>query len=336
MLAELVRALDAGDHDRAADRTADVPPDELATMWSELIDSVGPLEGLGDPTVAGSEATVPLDLGGQPFVARGQLTDGGVASFEVTMADDASTVSVLLGRLRQRVSGLFDSVLGDDRSSSDAEGPLAEEVAPRERARVVAELLGAERYDDVAAALDPESVGDDLERVASAFEQTWTQKVSSFEGVVRTASDGESGYAFVDTGDGLLRVEVVTQDGSFAGLLLGTREETASMIAGRVFRGERFADLPEVLGGDLAAGDRVGATAERVWTDLVAEHGAVESVGEPSLDEEGAAVVDLQTAEASIRLRVAFDDTWTPSGLRLVAPDETVAWEWERDRSGHG
>ena len=50
VLSALVRTLDAGDYERAAERTAEFASEDVAEMWSELTDSFGSLESVGAPT----------------------------------------------------------------------------------------------------------------------------------------------------------------------------------------------------------------------------------------------------------------------------------------------
>lgn len=332
VLVDLVRALDVGDYRRAADRTDDGTADDLAEMWAELTDTFGSLDDVGEPTVEGREATLPLELGGQAFVASARLDDGRVEEFRITLSDDASTLSMLAGRLRTALSGLVDPFVDREGARSEAADCLATAQDPAERARAAVDLLAAERYDELVAVLDPPD-GEDPETAAMAIERTWTSKVPSYSGVVRTAARGDSGYAFVDGGDGRVRVEVVVEDGRVRGLLFTRREDVASMVASRIFRGERFADLPEMI-GDVDDPDQVASSAERAWSDLVAEHGGVDSVGDPSLDGEDVAIVDIETADASVAVRVAFDDCWALSALRLFGPDGTVAWAWESGSGG--
>ncbi len=327
----LVRALDAGDYERAAERTDEFTEADLAEMWTELTDSFGSLESVGDPTVDGSEVEVPLELGGQTFVAAGRRAGDRVEAFRITLSDDATALSVLTGRLRGLLSGLVDPLLGGENETSEAADRLASAQDPARRARAAVDLLVAGRYGELAAVLDPPGDGEDPEAVATAMERTWTNKVSSYEGVVRTAPSDDGGYAFVDAGDTRVRVEVVVEEGRVRGLLLTTREDVATMLASRVFRGGRFDELPDLLGGDVGDPDRVVSTAERAWTETVGGSD-VEAVGEPSLDGEDAAVVSLATTDGSVRIRAAFDDRWRPSAVRLADPEDGVGWEWIRER----
>jgi len=330
VLSALVRALDAGDYERAADRTEEFTPEDVAEMWSELTDSFGSLESVGEPRVDGSEVEIPLRIGGQTFVAAGREEDGRVEGFRVTLSDDATTLSVLTARLRGALSGLVDPLLGG-RERSEAADRLASAEDPARRARAAVDLLVAGRYDELVAVLDPPGE-DDPETLATAIERTWTNKVSSYEGVVRTVASDDGGYAFVDADDTRVRVEVVVEDGRVRGLLLTTREDVATMLASRVVRGERFDDLPDLLGGDVGDPDRVVSTADRAWAETVGEAG-VESVGDPSLSGEDAALVNLETTGGTVAVRVGFDDRWRPSALRLTDADDVVVWEWVRGRS---
>lgn len=328
MLVGLVRALDAGDHEAAATRAKDATPHELAAMWTELTDSFGPLEDVGQPTVDGREASVPLVLGGQAFVACGRVTDERIEAFRITLSDDAGALSVLAGRLRGALSKLVDPFVDGRTARSEAADRLATASDPGARARAAVDLLAADRYRELAGVLDSPGEDEDPETVATAIERTWTTKVPSYDGVVRTASGDDVGYAFVDGGDAQVRVEVVLEDGAVHGLLLTTRTEVAEMLASRVFRGDRFDDLPEAVGDGAGDTSDLAESAERAWRDLHEAHGEVRGVGEGTLAD-GDAVVEIEFDGGTARLRVGFDERWEPSRVALVAPDGSAMWQWD-------
>lgn len=289
----LIESLAAGRETEVKRVTDGASPADLRGMWRELTEQFGRFEGI-DGVEQSDERTVSVafELSGGEFDARVEFDENGAVT-DCTIRMDDGGITTLVWLVVARVRGVLAKLSPFDDSRT-------------ETAETLVELLDEGRYEAAHASLSPVSRSalsvDQFETNMSAI---WESKIGTVERIERIERVDDEVFVVVHGTAGRVRVLVsLAPDGEPSGVTLGTPEQGARMVAGRL-RNEQFGDLSELFSGDVA----VDPTAvEDAWESVHERVGAVEEVGDPRSEERGLVTVPITATAGEFTLRVEFDE----------------------------